>query len=289
MCRALNLVSVERLLDLTRACQTARLPGDRLKFCIGPHHVGYVDPTLAEALIPDFTLTKGTVCLPHEAAPHLNAIVAPRAKQFGIRWRSENFDVRARVGGDVLAVLDRGAIPAFGIIGVGVHLNGIVRRSNGPFIWVAKRSSMKQLDPGKYDSLVGGGVPSGFSPRDALIKEAAEEASIGADIIANAREVSRVDYAMQRPEGLRRDHLVCYDLELAEDFVPRPNDGEVDGFELWPAAQVLETMLTNNAFKFNVNLVLIDWLIREKLLSQNARERLRAALLLQTAEPNSCA
>jgi hypothetical protein len=63
---------------------------------------------------------------------------------------------------------------------------------------------------------------------------------------------------MDRDEGLRRDVLHCYDLMLPADFLPRPADGEVDAFELWPLARVVETVRTTNDFKFNVNLVLID-------------------------------
>ena len=43
------------------------------------------------------------------------------------------------------------------------------------------------------------------------------------------------------PEGLRRDLLHCYDLELPEDFVPRAADGEVEAFELWPMAQAMQS------------------------------------------------
>jgi hypothetical protein len=69
-------------------------------------------------------------------------------------------------------------------------------------------------------------------------------------------------YAMERPEGLRRDWLYCYDLILPGDFVPEPADGEVESFELWPIERVADTVRTTDDFKFNVNLVLIDLLLR---------------------------
>ena len=67
---------------------------------------------------------------------------------------------------------------------------------------------------------------------ETLIKEAAEEAAIPEALASKARPVATVTYAMARPEGLRRDVLHCYDLELPEDFTPVPHDGEVDGFAL---------------------------------------------------------
>ena len=72
------------------------------------------------------------------------------------------------------------------------------------------------------------------------------------------RLVARIAYAMQRPEGLRRDVLHCYYLELPDDFVPHPEDREIEYFELWPIQRVYETVRDTDDFKFNVNLVLID-------------------------------
>jgi 8-oxo-dGTP pyrophosphatase MutT (NUDIX family) len=130
------------------------------------------------------------------------------------------------------------------------------------------------LDPNKLDHIVAGGVPAGLSPAQCLIKEAEEEAAIPADIAARAREVGLVTYAMERPEGLRRDRLHCYDLELPEDFIPRPNDDEVQEFFLWPIERVREAVQDTDEFKFNVNLVLIDLLLRNGMLPPE----LRAAL-----------
>ncbi len=70
---------------------------------------------------------------------------------------------------------------------------------------------------------------------------------------------------MERPEGLRRDRLHCYDLTVPEDFTPRAADGEVESFELWPIERALATVRQTDDFKFNVNLVLIDLFLRERL------------------------
>jgi len=174
------------------------------------------------------------------------------------RWRREEFDIRAEPDGPVLARLDRGALPSFGVMAVGVHVNGIVRRPDGPYVWVARRAADKLLDPSKLDHIVAGGVPAGLTPAETLVKEAAEEAAIPALLARRAVPVATIGYAMERPEGLRRDLLHCYDLELPEDFAPRAADGEVEAFELWPIGRVMETVRDTDGFKFNVNLVLID-------------------------------
>ena len=62
--------------------------------------------------------------------------------------------------------------------------------------------------------------------------------------------------------------------------MPRPADGEVERFELWPAAQVLETVRETDDFKFNVNLVLMDLFLRNGLISEPDASAFRAALSL---------
>ncbi len=269
---------VERLLQHVSACNNARLPGVRLRLCVGKAIIGYLRPDLAGTLaaFPELGPTPGGLALRDPAA--LPDILRTLADQGAFRWRGEAFDVRAEPNGPVLTQADRGALPLLGLVSVGVHVNGLVRRSDGLHVWIGRRAPDKHLDPDKLDHLVAGGVPAGLSPQATLVKEAAEEAAIPAELAVRAVPVGRIAYAMERPEGLRRDLLLCYDLDLPEDFVPRPADGEVADFMLWPVARVLETVAAGDTFKFNVNLVLIDLFIRHGLIEDAEAARLRAAL-----------
>jgi 8-oxo-dGTP pyrophosphatase MutT (NUDIX family) len=249
-----------------RSCNNAVLPGQRLPFLLGDAQVGWVRPVLAQALagFPDVALSDGKVVLCDPTA--LAGIARRLATQGHYRWRDEAFDVRATQDGPVLAQIDRGAIPSFGVVAVGVHVNGLVRRADGLHLWIARRAADKLLDPGKLDHITAGGVPTGLTPDETLVKEAAEEAAIPAALAHQARWVATIGYAMERPEGLRRDLLHCYDLDLPQDFVPRAADGEVEGFELWPIARAVQTVRDTDDFKFNVNLVLIDLFVRQGLI-----------------------
>ena len=251
-----------------RACNNAVLPGARIEFRLGAIPVGWVKPALAAVLaeFPAIVVTADAVTLTVPA--DLPAIASAVASRGHGRHRGEVFDVRAMPGGAVLSTIDRGALPAFGIMAEGIHVNGLVRRPGGLHVWVAKRAADKALDPGKLDHIVAGGIPAGMTPLATLVKEAAEEAAIPAALAATARLVGTVSYAMDRTEGLRRDVLHCYDLDLPEDFVPAPTDGEVESFSLWPIRRVLETVRDTEDFKFNVNLVLINLFTREGLLQQ---------------------
>lgn len=261
-----------------QACNTAVLPGGRLRFRLGAHGVGWVRPELADVLETFAGVRRDAdgVCLDDPAA--LPGLALELARRGMIRHRGEAFDVREAAGRPVLSTIDRGALPAFGIQAEGVHVNGLVRRADGLHVWVAKRAANKALDPGKFDHMVAGGTPAGHSPWQTLVKESAEEAAVPEAIARRARPVCKVAYAMERPEGLRRDLLHCYDLDLPEDFTPLPADGEVEGFELWPIARVFEAVRDTDLFKFNVNLVLIDLFLREGLLAGAEADGLRAAL-----------
>ena len=253
------------------------LPGRRLALWAGAHCIGYVAPELAEKLRGierGIEISPGRADMPAALLPRLNDL----ARAAGLPFRAEDFDVRATPEGEALAVLDRGALPSFGVIGVGVHLNGLVKKRDGLYLWVAKRAANKKLDPGKLDHLVAGGVPAGHSPFEALLKEAGEEAGLDEATAAQAREVGRFRYNMERPEGLRRDLVYAYDLELPEDFTPKPMDGEVENFMLWPLAQVKQVLCTTSEFKFNVVLVLADLLLRQGLFTPGEAEALRAVL-----------
>ena len=266
-----------KLLHHISAVHNAFLPGERLVFCAGPHHIGFLRPDLAAklaALEPRITVDAGRVTLPLELLPKLNELAA----SLGIPKRFENFDIRETADSAVLGVLDRGALPSFGVIGVGVHLNGLVRRADGWHVWIGRRAADKKLDPGKLDNLVAGGVPAGLTPFETLLKEGEEEAALPEALTAQARQVARFSYDMERAEGLRRDVIYAYDLDLPEDFQPHPSDGEVEHFDLWPLPRVLKVLSTTDEFKFNVALVLTDLLLRFGLIEGQAAATLRAAL-----------
>lgn len=261
-----------------RACNNASLPGARRPFRIGPDQVGWLAPPVAAALRDSGAARASADGVTLDDPGALPGIARALSDAGLFRWRREEFDVRARPDGPPLARIDRGAIPAFGIQAVGVHVNGLVRRPDGLHLWVARRARDKPLDPGKLDHVVAGGVPAGLDPRQTLVKEAAEEASIPPALAAAANHVATLGYAMERAEGLRRDRLLCYDLALPEGFTPAAADGEVEAFELWPVARALERVRATDDFKFNVNLVLIDLFIRLGLIAGGEAATLRAAL-----------
>ena len=177
-------------------------------------------------------------------------------------WRDEMYPVNRTWSEPACMLIERAAVPWFGVRGYGVHMNGYVREPGGMKLWVAKRSLSKPTGPGKLDQIVAGGQPADVGLKENLVKECAEEAGIPKELAAQARAVGAISYALETEVGFRPDLIFTFDLELPGDFVPRNTDGEVEEFYLWPMEQVMETVRESDAFKFNCALVVVDFLVR---------------------------
>jgi isopentenyldiphosphate isomerase len=163
--------------------------------------------------------------------------------------------------------MERTLTAPLGCLTFGVHLNGYVRTQNGIELWVAKRSQQKPTFPGKLDNMVGGGQPAGLGLFENLLKECFEEAGISETQASQSIATGTISYRHTDGRGLKRDILYCYDLELPDSFVPVCQDGEVESFERLPIDEVLSIIETTDAFKYNCNLVIIDFAIRHGILT----------------------
>lgn len=187
-------------------------------------------------------------------------------------WRGEHYPVSRSFHAEPVLTIERAAVSLMGSKGYGVHLNGYVHKDDGIHMWVGKRSMQKPTGPGKLDQMVGGGQPIGISVHDNLIKECAEEAGMSVDLAKTAVPVGSISYLTERPDGLRHDVLFNYDIELPRDFEPTPTDGEVDAFYLWHIDEIVERMRATDDFKFNAALVIIDFAVRQGVITPDDPE-----------------
>ena len=262
-------------LDRITTCQQWT-PADYRPFVIGSAQYGRVRHGFAGRLagFPEvFEVSDRAVRLSDRLADARSrssavAEVLARLREAGAfyQWRDEVYPVTARWGTKPVMVMERGAVPAFGVRAYGVHMNGLVEGPDGLQVWVARRSRSKATAPGKLDQLVAGGQPHGLGLRDNLIKECQEEAGIAPDLARQALPVGMISYLCERPEGLRDDIAFCFDLALPADFDPVNRDGEVESFQLWPVQQTMSVVRDSDDFKFNCALVLIDLFLRRGLI-----------------------
>jgi 8-oxo-dGTP pyrophosphatase MutT (NUDIX family) len=207
-----------------------------------------------------------------------SAAVAPvmeRLRDAGVvtGWRDELFPVNSRYGEPPALLVERATASLLGIRAYGVHINGYVcQDTHKPFapthLWVARRSATKPTFPSALDHLVAGGLPANMDPGACAIKECEEEASVPVTLSSlNLVSAGCVTYNSDYLGCCKRDVLFCYDLRLPEDFVPKPNDGEVESFALVPVDEACRLVAETKEFKPNVALVLVDFFVRHGIVT----------------------
>lgn len=212
-------------------------PAGYVRFAFQGARIGWLRPALAARLAawPDaFRISEQHVQLMQAEA--LAPILAQLSKEGLIPgWRNERYRVEG------LFDIERAAARPFGLTTHAVHVNGIVP---GKGMWLARRSATKPIDPGLLDNLVGGGMTAGLSEQEVLVKEAWEEAGIGAALARTATRGGTVRILREVPEGVQSELIYVYDLALPGDFTPQNQDGEVSQFILSPFDKILDKELT---------------------------------------------
>ena len=262
------------LLRHVRRCN-AFDPSRFLPLCLEGVRIGLVRRDNAQALarFPDvFEVGEAVVALRplggFDALTEAFDAVIERLVAEGIvtKWRNEYFSVRREWGEEPLFKIDRGAVSFLGIRSFGVHLNGFRRDAGALRLWIGRRAPDKKVEPDKLDNMVAGGIAHGHDDFDTLLKEGEEEAAVPRELMRRAVPVGAILYRMEVEHGVRDDALFVYDLDVPRELTPRNTDGEIVEFHLMEAGEVLDRVRLTDDFKFNVNLVIIDFAIRHGLI-----------------------
>jgi hypothetical protein len=268
-------------LDRIRECNAHDL-ANFLPFFVDDVRVGWVRKALADRLAgfgdtfevqSDSVSMARTLATPAARTAAMALAVERLAAEGLVKgMRGELYPVSTGFAANPFFQMERAAVPLFGVRAYGIHVNGFVRKNGETLMWVAQRAADKQTFPGQLDQIVAGGQPVGLGLAENLVKECGEEASIPAALAKKAVPVGAVTYCCEVEEGLRPDVLFCYDLELPADFAPRNSDGEVAAFYLWPVDKAMSVVASTREFKFNCNLVAIDFFIRHGFLAPDHPE-----------------
>lgn len=186
-------------------------------------------------------------------------------------WRDETFPLFGPDGQRVLARMERAATRFWGTLTLGAHCTGWVAGPDGrpAALWIAQRAFDKATDPGAHDNLVGGGVPLGQTPYEALLREGWEEAGLGPAVMRRATPGRVIALQRDIPEGLMVEHIHSYDLCLDPGETPHNQDGEVHAFERLPLAEALALAAgdTRNApMTTDAALATLEFALRRRLL-----------------------
>ena len=188
-------------------------------------------------------------------------------------WRDERYAVRTQFDAAPLFEIERAAARYLGIHTYAAHVNGLVRSPDGIRMWLARRSATKAIDPGMLDNLVGGGIASGMTVADTVVKESWEEAGIAATIARQATGASELTVFRQQSDGIQHETIYAHDLWLPPDWTPANQDGEAVEHRLVTldaAVDIVGSETPPDVMTADASLVTLDCLVRLRAIDARA-------------------
>lgn len=249
---------------------------DFVIFKINGVHLGYLNQTFSHHLQQDLSdklqIQDGVFNLIvkdwQEAANLLqNTTYQWHEKGIYDGWRNEKFAI-THPNGEILFSLERSAFRPLGLLSHAIHINGYIVDNDIPMFWIGKRSPKKAIAPNKLDTLVGGGVASGESIHNAMIREGFEEAGLPENLLNHAT-VSGCHISLRKVHrGLHREYIHIFDHRLPNDFIPQNQDGEVSSFLLMNVDEIIQHII-DDQFMNDAALALLTTFNRMGFLLSN--------------------
>jgi 8-oxo-dGTP pyrophosphatase MutT (NUDIX family) len=161
-------------------------------------------------------------------------------------WRGESVHLYGANEAAPLLEVERALLRPLGLMLRTVQVNVFSFQDKRLGVWIARRAATKAVDPGKLDSLVGGGIQGGDTPLETLVRECQEEAGMPRTLARRAVPVGVIDSFAGAFDGgehvLHRERVMLYDLKVPLDFIPKPLDGETASVECLSAQAVRDSL-----------------------------------------------
>ena len=180
----------------------------------------------------------------------------------GGRWRDELLSV-TDLQGQVLGHIERAAVRPLGITSFAVHL--IAHAEQGG-TWVQQRALDKSIDPGLWDTAMGGLVAGGETVQEALERETWEEAGLRLNELRGVAGLGRI--TIRRPvdaHGYLVEHIDVFEAMVPSNITPANQDGEVLRFECWTNTELREGLLSG-AFALEAAIILAEYFVRRHVV-----------------------
>ncbi len=182
------------------------------------------------------------------------------------RWRDELLAVVAD-DGTPLGVIERAAMRPLGLHMAATHLVG--QRTDGRY-WLQQRAFDKDTDPGLWDTLAGGLVGTeivdGLRQREnlkrATQRESWEEAGTPASLLREMQSLptSRINRMVREGHMVQDNYAFLASLPM--DYIPQNFDGEVEKFEHFSQAEVID-MISHGQLALEPAIIMLQRSIRK--------------------------
>jgi len=229
----------------------------RARLWLDGHVIGSIEPALAlrlvDAQLPIASADDAVGWRIDGPADAALAAIARWLHDHGLSapWRDERLAVAAD-DGRALAAVERAVARVLGITTRAVHLAGFAPDGR---VWVQQRAFDKAVDPGRWDTLVGGQVSAGESVEETLERETEEEAGLAIADLIDLRHRDRITVRRPVAEGYVVEHIEVFEATVPDELAPNNRDGEVERFDCLETAK-LQDELAAGAFTLEATLIL---------------------------------
>lgn len=172
-------------------------------------------------------------------------------------WRNELLDVDDERGHRV-GVVERAAVRPLGIATRAVHLVG---RTPAGEVWVQQRARDKAVDPGLWDTTMGGLVAAGEGIAATLARETDEEAGLAIGALQGLAPAGRISIRRPVADGYMVERIEIFEAVVPRTLQPVNRDGEVERFECLAPDALLERLRAGE-FTLEAALILAEFLQR---------------------------
>lgn len=235
-----------------QALSNAPSPDSLGALLLGGVRAGYLTPAVCKAITSDpalaahFVISGTTFSLLSDSSESERTAALSRlflsleARGLTQKRRNEALDIT--VSGRRLAQAERALFRTLGLHTTAVRL--FAQTPDGRFFF-QRRSALKSIGPGLWDSLAAGMVSAGETPLESMCREIHEEAGL---LLAPAALTavpalsfeSTVTVPAGFTTGFMREKTAVFSALLPEDTILRNLDGEADAFALLSAEDALE-------------------------------------------------
>lgn len=165
--------------------------------------------------------------------------------------------------------LESTALPAFGARAFGLAVTAYEDKPQGTVIYVARLAGGPARPFGKLDTTVDAPLDPRRTLRENLLEAAAAWAGIPERTLTlYGKATSLVSYIHALPDGGLANHAwFCFDLGPLRNFTPRPGGGPAEGYLTMGTQTLLETLRETEDFTRPAVPVLLDFLIRQGLVT----------------------
>ncbi|WP_051008533.1 NUDIX domain-containing protein [Candidatus Kinetoplastidibacterium crithidiae] len=269
----ITLSKLEHIFQKTKNYLSQQIPNNYIALKIAMKANGYINIELAKKIENQKLgkIIRNCLYIGDSSLKNINSYIDKISiliKNYSTKkWNNELLDITDN-NQKTIGYIERSTARALGLKTRVVHLNAW---NSNTSIWISKRSNKKAINPGKWDTLVGGLVSYKENINQALKRESLEEANLDISAIRQRSKLQKIiDIYKLTSDGFQTEELFSSSC-LLNNMTPSNKDGEIDIIKIHSIEEVIR-LIERNDFTEESSLIIIKDLIQKIKMGLNLHQ-----------------